>query len=98
MKNSGIPNVEGVILTSPKKQEILGFLKQQMQNKTLKIPYDAELLAELNNEKFELSKDGNIKFYHPEGSHDDKVWSLALAVYATRKANFEAKIAKNWRW
>ena len=98
MKNSGIPNVEGVILTSPKKQEILGFLKQQMQNKTLKIPYDAELIAEINIEKFELSKDGSIKFYHPEGTHDDRLWSLALAVFATRGFEFEVRTVKDFKW
>ncbi|MGP3702824.1 MAG: terminase large subunit domain-containing protein [Candidatus Bathyarchaeota archaeon] len=98
MRNSGIPGVQGVILTMPRKQEILGFLKQQMQNKNLKIPYDAELLAELNNEKFELAKDGSIKFYHPEGSHDDRVWSLALAIYATREEKLEVTTAEQWKW
>lgn len=98
MRNSGIPGVQGVILTMPRKQEILGFLKQQMQNKNLKIPYDAELLAELNNEKFELAKDGSIKFYHPEGSHDDRVWSLALAIYATREEKLEVTTADQWKW
>ncbi|MEM2507372.1 MAG: hypothetical protein QXF61_10060, partial [Nitrososphaeria archaeon] len=52
--------------------------------KKLRIPYDPELIAELNIERFELTKDGKIKFSHPEGSHDDRFWSLALAVYAAR--------------
>ena len=81
MVRSGIPNVEGVILTLPKKQEVLGMMKQKMQNGLLFIPYDADLIAEINVEKFELTKEGQIKFSHPEGTHDDMLWALALAVY-----------------
>jgi len=48
----------------------------------LHIPYDPDLFAELNVELFELSKSGKILFNHPEGTHDDRFWSLALSVYA----------------
>jgi len=51
----------------------------------LKIPYDPELIAELNVERFELTKDGRIKFSHLQNTHDDRFWSLALAVYAARR-------------
>lgn len=37
-------------------------------------------------EWFELSKSGKILFNHPEGTHDDRFWSLALAVYAAESA------------
>lgn len=57
---------------------------EQNRSKTLKIPYDSELIAELNIERFELTKEGKIKFSHPEGTHDDRFWSLALTVAATR--------------
>jgi len=36
-------------------------------------------------ERSELTKEGRIKFSHPEGTHDDRVWSLAPAVAATRQ-------------
>ena len=84
MVRAGIPNVEGVTLTMPKKEEILSYLKQQMLQTKLKIPYDQELIAELNIEKYELTKDGHIRFSHPEGTHDDRLWALALATYASR--------------
>jgi len=88
MKNAGIPNVEGVMLSLPTKQEILGYLKQLMQNRFLTYPYDddlgIDLTAELNVERFELTKTGQIMFSHPEGTHDDILWAVALAVYATR--------------
>lgn len=83
MVRAGITGTTGVTLTLPKKQEILGILKQKMQLGQLKIPYDADLIAEINVEKYELTKDGQIKFSHPEGTHDDRLWALALAVYAS---------------
>jgi len=48
----------------------------------LHIPYDPDLFAELNVERYELGKSGKILFNHPEGTHDDRFWALALAVYA----------------
>jgi hypothetical protein len=53
--------------------------------KRLKIPYDSDLIAEPNIEGFELTKEGKIKFSHPEGTHDDRFWSLALCIYAARE-------------
>jgi len=55
-----------------------------MTEKRLKIPYDSNLIAELNTEHYELTKDGNTRFSYPEGTHDDQFWALALATYATR--------------
>jgi phage FluMu gp28-like protein len=77
--------VEGVILTMQMKEEVLGNLKALMENKRLAIPYDADLLAELNAERFELTKTGHIQFSHPEGTHDDMLWALALAAYGAER-------------
>src|SRR4030043_143911 len=60
------------------------WLKQTMIEKRLRIPYDSQLIAELNTERYELTKDGKTRFSHPEGTHDDRFWALALATYATR--------------
>ncbi len=84
MRNAGIREAEGVKFTVETKQEMAQWLKQCMVEKRLKIPYDSELIAELNIERFELTKDGKIKFSHPEGTHNDRFWSLALACYAAR--------------
>ena len=46
----------------------------------LHVPYDEALYHELNVERFELAKTGKIQFNHPDGTHDDRFWSLALAV------------------
>ena len=63
----------------------MGYMKQLMLNGVLKIPYDPELIAEINVEKFNLTKSGQIVFSHPENSHDDRLWTLALAVWASKK-------------
>ena len=85
MKNADINSrIEGVMLTVPSKQEILGYMKHLMQTHTLSLYYDPVLLAQINVERYELAKTGQIQFSHADGSHDDELWSLALATYATR--------------
>jgi hypothetical protein len=51
----------------------------------LHIPFDPELFNELNVERYELSKSGKLLFNHPQRTHDDRFWSLALAVYAAEQ-------------
>ena len=41
-------------------------------------------IAQINVESYGVTKDGQILFSHPDGTHDDELWALALAVYATR--------------
>jgi hypothetical protein len=61
-------------------------LKQRMTEGQLMIPFGLDILDELNVERYELTKTGRIVFSHPEGTHDDRFWALALAVYAAEKA------------
>jgi len=83
MNNAGInAEIEGVKFTQETKEQMATRLKQLMTEKKMKIPYDSDLIAELNIEKFELTKEGKIKFSHPENTHDDRFWSLALACHA----------------
>jgi phage FluMu gp28-like protein len=85
MKNTHIRStIEGVMLTVPSKTEILGYMKNLMQTQALALYYEPDLNAEINVERFQLTKTGQIQFSHPEGTHDDRLWALALAVYATR--------------
>ena len=92
MKRSGISNVTGVNFTLPAKEEMATILREKMRGGEVRIPYtptkslaDVDLTAELNVEKFELLKTGNVKFTHPEGSHDDVFWATCLAVAAAVK-------------
>ena len=98
MQKGGIPNVEGITLTLPSKQEILGHLKQMMQNQLFTYPFDVNLTSELNVERFELTKTGQIQFSHPEGTHDDILWAVALAVYASRGPLFPQLKRSHTTW
>jgi len=85
MIQSGISNVEGINFTEQKKEEIATVLKRSMVEKHLKIPYDPDLINELNVERFEITKAGRIHFSHPKGTHDDRFWAVTLAAYAARR-------------
>jgi phage FluMu gp28-like protein len=98
MQKGGIPNVEGITLTLPSKQEILGHLKQLMQNQLFTYPFDVNLTSELNVERYELTKTGQIQFSHPEGTHDDILWAVALAVYASRQPLFPQLKQSHTKW
>ena len=99
MINAGIDNVEGVTFTLQRKQEMASLLKQRMINGqfwfpyfTWNKPYRGEYVTELNVERFELRKDGNIAFSHPKGTHDDVFWATALALYATVEMKPEPEV------
>ncbi len=90
MVNSGIDNAEGVNFSVPRKSEIASLLKQRMSNDKFfypplswEKPYRGDICTELNVERYDLRKDGNIGYSYPNGTHDDVFWSIALAVYAT---------------
>jgi len=94
MQAADIDNAEGVNFSVPRKSEMASLLKQRMQNKRFfypllswERPYPGDICTELNVERYDLRRDGNIGFSHPKGTHDDVFWSIALAVYAT--ANME---------
>lgn len=91
------PLIQGIMLTLPAKMDVFGYLLMLMQQKVqctrcgvehpgIQIPYDDELIAELNTVRYELTKSGQILFSHPAGTHDDRAIALALAVYASREA------------
>lgn len=90
MENAGINNAEGVNFSVPRKSEMASLLKQRMMDQRLfypllnwERPYRGDICTELNVERYELRKDGAVGFSHPNGTHDDVFWSIALSVYAT---------------
>ena len=80
MKEAGIECAQGITFTTQRKMEMAQLMRDRMREGRLQLPFDRELLDELNVERYELSKDGKIRFSHPEGTHDDRFWALALAV------------------
>lgn len=55
-------------------------------------PFDGALYHELNVERYELAKTGTIQFSHPDGSKDDRFWSLALRITAAQQQRTSALI------
>ena len=55
----------------------------------LHIPYDPETLNQLNTPTYSLTKTGRLQLTHPENTHDDTFWAIALATHQTtqRPAN-----------
>jgi phage FluMu gp28-like protein len=93
-----VPNIEGVVLTAPQKQDILGYLKLMMQERRVLFPYELDFLQELNVERFELSKSGQVLFSHPDGTHDDRLWAFALAVFATKTTPYPQLKRSHTTW
>jgi len=93
-----VRNVEGVVLTAPQKQDILGYLKLMMQERRVLFPYELDFLQELNVERFELSKSGQVLFSHPDGTHDDRLWAFALAVFATKTTPYPQLKRSHTKW
>jgi phage FluMu gp28-like protein len=83
-RKSGVKNVEGTTLSVPTKENIMSYLRQLMEEGRLRFAYDPDLINEMNAERFQLTKTGQTQFSNPSGTHDDRLWALALAVYASR--------------
>jgi len=60
-------------------------LKVKMEQGLFKMPYDRRLCEQINEQRFEYTKNGQLKFWHPTGSHDDQLWALALACFAAKE-------------
>jgi hypothetical protein len=85
IRNQGIKNVEGIKFTVQTKEELLSSLKIAMEQNRLAIPYYRQLCEQINEQQYGYSKSGHLQFCHPENSHDDMLWALALSVYAARE-------------
>jgi phage FluMu gp28-like protein len=83
-KASGLP-AYGVTFTHKNKMHMAELLKSRISDSTLSIPYNREILSELNTPTFHLTKQGTIQYDHPLGTHDDIFWAIALAVLAAEE-------------
>jgi len=71
----------GFKFTETSRMNILNNLAILLEQDKIKIPDDEGLIAELESFQYSLSEQGKIKVKAPEGLHDDRVMSLALAVW-----------------
>ena len=105
---AGFPGLEGIDYTKPKKHGMAGTLKQLMMSpreadkgllpkearRRFELPYDQDVQAELNAVQWEQTKGSEVyAFSHPEGSHDDKFWAIAMAVTAAMKREPEPYVS-----
>ena len=96
LKDNQITEVEGVFFTDVAKESLLNHLKLLMENKKLHIQgEDRQLIAQINEQQYEyLTRNTgeeriHTKFRHPKGRHDDQLFALALACYASKEAEPE---------
>jgi len=79
------PVIKGVTLSAPVKEDVLGRLKLAMEQHKLVLPRDdSRLLVQITSQQCEPTISGTLRFSHPPGTHDDRLWALALAAYATK--------------
>jgi phage FluMu gp28-like protein len=104
IKRSEFPGVKGIDFSMPSKHGLASFLKQKMMavrqsdkelqpeeaRRQFELPFDMEVQAELNAEQWEQRPGTEIySFSHPQGSHDDRFWAIALACVASTGAEPE---------
>jgi len=86
--------IGGLAFTSKTKQDMMILLHTRMEQKRLVLPLHRALLAQINEQRYRFGKPepdespeekGTMAFYHPQGAHDDMLWALALAVYASKE-------------
>lgn len=86
--------IGGVTFTAKIKQDMMILLQTRMEQKRLILPLDRALLSQMNEQQYRFGRakptekpeeKGIMTFYHPSGTHDDQLWSLALAAYAAKE-------------
>jgi hypothetical protein len=82
LRNQDVTNTEGITFTIQTKEKLLTNLKLVMEQNRLKLPYNRQLIEQINQQQYEYTKTGHLSFSHPQGTHDDQLWALSLATYA----------------
>jgi len=86
--------IDGLTFTVKIKQDMMILLQTRMEQRKLTLPMERSLLSQINEQQYRFGKakpsespeeKGIMTFYHPPGTHDDQLWALALAVYASKE-------------
>ena len=80
--------VEGIVFTGPIKEELAYPVRSAFESRSLRIPNDPHVRADLRAIKKETTASGNIRFTADRGrnGHADRFWALALALHAGKAA------------
>lgn len=76
-----ISDDDAIKFTEVSRMNLLNNLAMLIEQDKIQIPNDEGLIAELESFQYSLTPLGKIKVMAPEGMHDDRVFSLALAVH-----------------
>jgi hypothetical protein len=93
LRRANIYGVEGIFFTDVEKESMLNTLKLLMEKRVLKITADDKaLITQINEQQYEYLQPKtaqeriHLKFWHPQGKHDDQLMALALACRAASRA------------
>jgi hypothetical protein len=104
IKRCEFPGLKGIDFSLPTKHGMASYMKQKMMSvrendkkappeearRQFELPLDMDVQAELNAEQWEQRPGSQIYvFSHPQGTHDDRYWSIALACFASTGAEPE---------
>jgi phage FluMu gp28-like protein len=80
----GTYRVEGVTFTQASKEEMAYPVRAAFEDRSVRIPRDEKITADLRSIKKETTASGNVRFSADRGKngHADRFWGLALALYA----------------
>mgnify|MGYP002641795783 CR=1 FL=1 len=92
----GAYKVEPVTFTGPVKEEMAYPLRAAFEDRSIRIPNDRNIRADLRSIKKEITASGNIRFAADRGKngHADRFWAAALALHAGGKAKGEARFER----
>lgn len=76
--------VEPVQFTAPLKERLAPMVKMAFQERTVRIPDNREVRADINSVKRFVTPAGNVRFdaEHTDRGHADRFWALAMVVNA----------------
>ncbi|MGZ5545019.1 MAG: phage terminase large subunit family protein, partial [Limisphaerales bacterium] len=83
-KRYGEYRVEAVTFTAEVKEELAYPLRTAFEKRTIRVPNENVIRADLRSVRKEITASGNIRFSagRSENGHADRFWALALAVHA----------------
>ena len=86
--------VEGIQFTSGTKEELAYPVRTAFESRTVRIPSDKWIRADLRSIRKEATASGNIRFTgeRTRHGHADRFWALALALHAARGSADKNKV------
>ncbi len=86
--------IQGLSLNSKIKEELFSTVRILLEQKRLVLPHDLNLLGNLNCIQADRTRAGGFSFSHPQGTHDDLAYALALALHGATKSSGKVVMMK----